>query len=122
MDFISYYFNLVFYTLNTINIPFPVSPTKIFYLNGFTMVFSVVIFAIVGFFIGKLLDLDVRSVIGFLHEKEHDGIDYVSSKVKNPNFKILHYENNNKKVSNNDKIRSKYYKDSNGVYKPINRK
>lgn len=107
MNYISYFFNMVFYTLNNLKFPFPISSDKVFYFNGFTILMCITIISIIVYFISKILDLDIYNFTQFLYDQRNE------SAIKT--YKAVHRFG--KKSYSDLPDKPKYYKDNKNTWR-----
>lgn len=85
MTYLSYLFDNIYVISNTIKIPIPISPTKVYSLSIFSILMGVLVLSLIVYFVFKLLDFEGSYLLGMLRKRQDDAINYDTQKSSVPN-------------------------------------
>lgn len=85
MTYLTYLFDNIYVISNTIKIPIPISPTKVYNLSIFSVFIGVVILSLIVYFILRLLNFEVNYGFKLFGRYQDDAINYDTQKSSIPN-------------------------------------
>lgn len=85
MTYLGYLFNNIYVISNTVKIPIPVSPTKVYSLSIFSIFMGILVLSLIVYFIFRLLNFELNYSFHFLGRKQDDAINYNTQKSSIPN-------------------------------------
>lgn len=85
MSYLSYLFNNIYVISNTVKIPIPVSPTKVYSLSIFSIFMGILVLSLIFYFIFKLLNFELNYGFKLFGRYQDDAINYDTQKSNVPN-------------------------------------
>lgn len=86
MSYLGYLFNNIYVISNTIKIPIPISPEKVYFLSIYSILMGILVLSLIVYFIFRLLNFELNYSFHVLGRKQDDAINYDTQKSSIPNI------------------------------------
>lgn len=84
MSYLYYLFDSIYIIANTVKIPIPVSPTKVYSLSIFSIFMGIIVLSLIVYFILRLLNFEVNYGFKLFGRYQDDAINYDTQKSSIP--------------------------------------